>query len=356
VTVIPAGELDAGHVAQWSHYQEADPALASPFFRPEFARAVASVRRDAYVAILETSGTVRGFFPFQRGRVPVGIPLGGDRSNYQGVIADRALTWDAGSLVGASGLRIWDFHHLLTSQTQFERFHTAVDVSPYLDLTDGFDEYARRRDNSGSRVIRRLRQQARRLEREIGPLRFEPHAKDPAVLRSMMGWKSQQYRDTGSADRFAVRWNVELMERIHAAQSEGFQGLLPALYAGDQLAAVAMCVRSHHVLHYWFPSYSSDLASFSPGMLLLLELAERAQSLGVRTIDLGKGRAPYKDRLASDHLTVAEGSVLVPSLVASVRIARKAVETSVRHSPVRRPARALVRAVRRAGASAGRRK
>jgi CelD/BcsL family acetyltransferase involved in cellulose biosynthesis len=347
VGVIPAGELTSEQSERWTLIQEAEPTLANPFFRPEFTRIVAEVRDDAWVCVLTEAGEARGFFPFQRGRLPAGIPIGGGRSNYQGVIAERALEWDVPALLRGCGLRVYDFDHLILDQPQFARFHSAFDVSPVMDMTGGFDAYAERLRATGSKVVKKVRQQERRIEREIGALRFEPNVTDPAVLDSMMRWKSQQYLDTGSQDRFAERWNVELMQRIHAAQEPGFQGMLSALYAGDKLAAVSMSMRSHHVFHYWFPTYDRELASYSPGMVLLLGIAECAEQFGITSIDLGLGRAPYKDRLATGEITLAQGSARVPSLLGSARVAREAIGKTVRGSALRGPARAANRVVRR---------
>jgi CelD/BcsL family acetyltransferase involved in cellulose biosynthesis len=162
-----------------------------------------------------------------------------------------------------------------------------------------------------------------------------------------MRWKSAQYRATGSEDRFAIGWNVELMERIHAAQDQAFGGMLSALYAGDELAAVSMSMRSHAVFHYWFPTYSAEFATYSPGLILLMAITRAAPALGLRTIDLGKGWAPYKERFATGVIKVAEGDVHVPSTITAVRAARSGVANRIRRSPLRGAARRARRMVRR---------
>jgi CelD/BcsL family acetyltransferase involved in cellulose biosynthesis len=48
---------------------------------------------------------------------------------------------------------------------------------------------------------------------------------------------------------------VQLLERLLAARGEAFVGKLLALYAGDQLIAIELAMRSHGVLHGWFPAY-----------------------------------------------------------------------------------------------------
>ena len=343
VAVIPAAQLSREDVEAWSSFQEADPTLASPFFRPEFTEAIAAIRNDVYVGVLSDDGRTVGFFPFQRGRRPIGAPVGGRRSNYHGVIAEPGTDWDAVALVRACGLRIWDFDHVVASQRQFAPFHSALGESYCVDVSGGFEEYVRRREAAGSRVIPRLRQKARRFEREVGPLRFESHVADPEVLHTMMGWKSEQYRRTGMVDKFAIGSNVRMLERIHACQSPGFSSMLTALYVGDQLAAVDMGIRSRSVYHSWFPAYNRELSRHSPGLVLYLKLLESAQSLGLKTIDFGKDHAQYKERMATDLIPLAEGSVLVPSPYAAIRRTRRRIEGAVRRTPLERPARRLLR-------------
>src|SRR5678816_1993574 len=93
------------------------------------------------------------------------------------------------------------------------------------------------------------------------------------------------------------RWGRELVERIHSAHEAGFAGMLSLLYADDRLVAGHLGMRSRTVWHYWFPAYDAALAKYSPGLILLLKMAENAQSLGLRAIDLGKGLSQYKERL-----------------------------------------------------------
>ena len=126
--------------------------------------------------------------------------------------------------------------------------------------------------------------------------------------------------------------------------------MLSALYVGDRLAAAHMGMRSASVWHYWFPAYDPELSKYSPGLILLLRMAQAAPSLGLRVIDLGKGSTLYKDRLMSGEVPLAEGRVELPSLATAVRRLRRGTEAWVRRSPLvgvaRGPGRLLKRAER----------
>jgi CelD/BcsL family acetyltransferase involved in cellulose biosynthesis len=346
VEVVRVSELSDRQLGHWTRLQEADVALASPFFRPEFTQAVADVRNDVFVGTMEGPGRAIGFFPFQRRRWGIGVPVGGERSNYHGVIADPGAWWDARALLRGCRLGIWDFHHLIASQAQFDGFQVTNGDSFVVDLPGGFAQYAEDRRAAGSRVIPRLREKARRLEREVGAIHFEPHVADLRVLRTLMHWKSEQYRRTAETDRFAIEWNVRLLERIHSERSTGFSGMLAAVYAGDRLAAVVMGLRAGGVFHWWFPAYEQALARYSPGLILLLCLAENADALGLHTIDLGKDHEPYKERWATSRVPLAGGSVTAAAPLSAVRTLRRRGVDLVRRTPLAPPAQQVSRSLR----------
>ena len=86
----------------WSQIQRDNEELASPYFRPEFTQAVASVRGDVEVAVLEDHGEIVGFFPYQRGRGGVARPVGGRLSDFQGVVARKGVALDASACCKAA--------------------------------------------------------------------------------------------------------------------------------------------------------------------------------------------------------------------------------------------------------------
>ena len=94
VHVIRPDDLDSAHAALWSQWQQEDPALASPYLCREFVQAVAAVRRDVFVGVIEQDGRVAGFFPFQRSRFGFGRPVGAMLSDVHGIIAapEAAMT------------------------------------------------------------------------------------------------------------------------------------------------------------------------------------------------------------------------------------------------------------------------
>jgi CelD/BcsL family acetyltransferase involved in cellulose biosynthesis len=332
VLLVPALRLRPEHLERWRFFQESNPELANPCFSPEFVQSVAKVRDDVEVAILESDGVSVGFFPFQRKGRSRAIPVGGIVSDYQGLVCGPEFHCDPRQLLKKCGLVAWDFDRLLATQSSFRSFHRLCEPSAQIDLSHGYQAYAAERCVAGTRQLRDCEYSMRRLEREVGPLRFVACSNDTGALERVMDWKSQQYRRSRWPDLFATDWGRSLVERIHAVQNRTFAGMLSLLYAGPFLLAGHLGMRSQTVWHYWFPAYDRQFANYSPGLILLLKMAQAAEELGLRSIDVGTGISLYKKRLMNTSVDVAEGSVERPSLLHTVRTARRGLSALLKRN------------------------
>jgi CelD/BcsL family acetyltransferase involved in cellulose biosynthesis len=293
--VVEGGALSSDVVRAWRRIIDENRGLSSPYFRPQFTQAVAKVRDDVRVLVVENRGSIVALFPFQRGRFGRGRPVGGPLSDYHGLIAGRDFDHDLTDLLRAAHLNSWTFDHLPLSQLGFERFVIARSESPIIDLSNGFESYRSQRTHASSKHISRLESQARRLERDHGPIRFLFDTRDERVLQTLIQWKADQCERTRVPNVFGVSWTVALVNQLLATRAgDHFSGILSAMYAGNRLVAAHMGMRARSVLHYWFPSYDRSFQQYSPGLLLLLNMARKAASGKVSTIDLGKGDALYK--------------------------------------------------------------
>jgi len=306
----------------------------SPYFRPEFTRAVAAVRPDVEIATLVQDGQTVGFFPFQRGKLGLGKPVGGKLSDYHGPIVRHGARLDAHDLLAACKLASWDFDHFVCASPALDASVTIRDKSPQLDLSEGFDAYARRRREAGSDTLHRQGQKTRKMAREVGPLDFVFESDDEEAFRLLQTWKSEQYARTGLADVFAFPWTNELLARLREHRGPEFAAPLSVLRAGNKVAAVCLSLRSGGVLHSWFTAYNPELQTYSPGLSLFMRLAEEAPSLGIRKIDLGRGDERYKWSLASGSVEVGEGSFSSRSLATWLRSGWRQTRDWMANSPV----------------------
>jgi CelD/BcsL family acetyltransferase involved in cellulose biosynthesis len=335
----------------WAELQRKNPDLESPFFHPEFTCIIASVRDDVEVAILEDDDQVVAFFPFQRGSSSIGQPVGGIISDYQGLICVQDFAWDPRELLKACRLAAWDFDHLVVSQAFFAPFHRYYLQSPQLNLQKGFDAFVKERRAAGSAQIKKCANAMRRLEREIGQLRFVSHSDDLELLNHTLSWKSGQYIRSKKPDLFALSWVRDAAERVKASQCPGLAGMLSLLFAGDRLIAGHLGMRSQAVWHYWFPAYDPAMATYSPGLILLLKIAEYAAASSVHKVDLGMGISPYKTRLMNSCVPLAAGSIELPSWRAFSSSAERRLRSLIAGSPFHGSIRGAIHSWRRLRAS-----
>lgn len=336
ITVIRPGELGATELAAWRAMQAAQPRLANPFMSPEWSQAVGEVLPGARVAVLEDGSELAGFFPYELTGRGVGTAIGGWLSLCQGVIHAPGLDrLDVHELLRGCGLGVWEYGTLVTGQPWFEPYTTKTLDSVIMDLSGGYDGYVEGLRAKGSKVVKQTRYKERKMGREVGEVTFDFDVRNEAALHLVREWKSAQYRAMGRGDRFARRWVVDLVERLHHVHEKDFAGSLSMLYAGGTPVAGHFGLRSGHTLVTWFPVYDPDFAKYSPGLALHLHMAEAAAKAGVQEMDLGPGVGwRYKEELRSHETPVGEGVVRRRSPAAAAHW--------IRHAPIARARRTVL--------------
>ncbi len=304
---LPALELTSAQLSQWGEAIDASHGLDTPFLRPEFVLAVAKARDDVEVGLIEREGRGVGFFPFQRFGARA-QSVSGRLAESNGIAVHPSAEWRAEDLFQACGLRLWHFDHLYPFQTGLQRFAWGHRESAFLDLGEGFEAYRTHKRAQGE-TIKDLERRARKLEREVGPLRFEWDSPDPRPFPALIEWKSAQHRRTGVLEIFTKPWAVRMLENLRAARSDNFEAPLSALWAGDRLIAVHFGMATRTNYHMWFPTFDPEFYRYSPGLILVLKLAEQAAARGALRLELGPGEESYKTQMRSGTDLVGEGMV-----------------------------------------------
>ncbi|MGV9884142.1 GNAT family N-acetyltransferase [Streptomyces sp. NPDC003006] len=334
----------------WHRAMDESPEYANPFLAPEFAEGVARYRGGSQVAVLRENDQPVGFFPYERNSFGVGRAIGLGLSDCQALVHRPGVTWDTEELLKACGLSVFEFDHLVEEQKPFVGHVTGTFASPVLDLTAGDGGYAHWLRGAYPGLAKTTLKKERRLGRDVGEMRFVYDERDPHVLRTLMRWKSAQYRRTGRMDRFARPWIVDLVDHLFQVREEHFTGVLSVVYAGDRPVAAHFGPTSRTVFAAWFTAYDPELRYYSPGLLMHLRMAEAAGRQGVRLMDMGRGEKEYKDWLKTRELRVGEGFATRPHPVAAAhRLWRRPVRglrnTVLAHPTLREPADRLLKTV-----------
>jgi CelD/BcsL family acetyltransferase involved in cellulose biosynthesis len=286
--------------------QDATPPLADPFLSPEFARAAGRVQPDSRVAVLAGRETITGFFPFERRRFGVGVPVGGWLSLSQGLVHAEGASWDARKLLSGCRLAAWEFDCLITDQKPFQPYHAGQVPVPMIDLSQGFGAYYAGLRARSPRFCRELDRKMRKFGRDVGEIRLAPDCRDANLLRTLMTWKSDQYRRTGHVDTFERPWVAELLHDLLGVRSDHMTGMLSVLYAGGQPAAAQFGLRAGSLFHGWFTAYDPRFSRYSPGLIMVKMMAEEFAAR-IDMIYMGRGGSSYKDAMKSRDVYVAEG-------------------------------------------------
>jgi CelD/BcsL family acetyltransferase involved in cellulose biosynthesis len=112
------------------------------------------------------------------------------------------------------------------------------------------------------------------------------------------------------------------------------------------LVAATVGVRSQCVLQGWITAFDRRFSKFSPGLILLTELAQAAEQLGIRRIDMGKGPEPFKRSFQSGSMELAEGSVDLHVMAGVLKQNWLRTREWVKTTSLATPARRLVDRVR----------
>lgn len=307
---IPFSELSDEQLTLWASFVADEPLRSSPYYSPAFFSGLAKVGRPVEVLVVRDEQGIAAFLPIEmRGRLA--RFAGGGMNDYQGPILRPGAAPDPAHILRLAGLARLDYDHLFPADLAgWERFNTRRAGSPQMVVTGGVDAYQERLETSGQRnELKTTQRLARKLGREVGPLRFLLDDRNPVLFDKLKEWKSLQYRQTGAHDAFVDEWRSDVLVHYQRSSDRDFRGLLASLYAGDHLLALHYYLQCGSVLHSWFPTYDQNYSRYSPGRVLALCTIDAAPEYGIELVDMGKGEAPYKVRSMTQMVEVAEGVV-----------------------------------------------
>ncbi|MEO1188810.1 MAG: GNAT family N-acetyltransferase, partial [Pseudomonadota bacterium] len=245
-------ELTRTDRALWGNFQAADPSLASPYFSVGYVDAVEAVRPGVKVLRFYEHERPAAYWPFRKGPFGTARPVAGPMDDLHGIIAHPTVRLDLRQVavrqqIGGyaySAVPFQQVRHGLTGQ-----FGAGNQV---IDLTDGFDAWQRLRAAESSNFRREWRKAERLLAADTTIVRHD--VIDPQSFDRLIGLKREAYARSGHFDIFQLDWTRSLLEELSKSADEKARGTLSTLSIEGETAAMAYCMRSATVLHYWFPA------------------------------------------------------------------------------------------------------
>lgn len=263
-SVIRPSELGPAELTLWREMRATTPHLRSPFLAPEYALAVDGIRDDVRVAVLSDGPDTVGFLCFEQRARRTAKPLGYGLTDTEGIVHAAGRAPEPRAILRACGLDGWDFETLVEEQVPADAQGVERRPAPVMDISGGYAAYLDNRREQSKKIVQSTQRKQRKLERELGELRFVFDERDPRALRVLMDWKSGQYRQLQEWDRFADPRVVTLVEKLFASTAPERAGTLSVLYVADRPMAAHFGLAGRATLATWFPAYDPDLSRFSP--------------------------------------------------------------------------------------------
>lgn len=346
VHVLAAHELCGDLDQQWQLLRKTNPYFASPYFDSNFIRAVAKVRQDVRIIMVEESGVPVCFLPIQENSRGRSVPAGGRLNDYHGILGkpQHSVTHFK-KILKAADLKSYSFHAMVPpADEKIERFAFRHIRTHHLDLSNGWPSY-RKWVRKHSSTVKRQGQKTRNLERDFGPIRFQFDCDDGEILERLIELKRAKYQRSRTFDILSVDWTANLLRELHNVRQPNFRGILQGMWAGDELVCVHFGMMTNDILHYWFPIYDYQFSRYSPGTEMMMRVAEDAADAGIKTLDLGYGDDAWKFKFCNGNQSVINGQINFNSLEFKLAQKRYQLRTKLKDIPLKPLAKTVLRSV-----------
>lgn len=270
------------------------------FLAYPYVRAAEEVFQNVRVCRIEDDGEPLLFFPFQY-RSPIHRFFGiaecaaGNLSDYFGIIAKKGAKIDSRALLSKSKLTAILFTHLQEFQLDFGLKGQSPEIGHLAEFPNGGHSFWQEKRLTDKRFVLDTERLERRLEKELGPVRFELQTLHPeAELEKLITAKRLQYVRTKVTDPLSSTSSVQFLHLLLKTAHPLCSGVMSTAYVGDTWVASHFGLQCDKTIHYWFPVYNLNLRAYSPGRLLLKRIIMHGHERGISRADFGAGDSPSK--------------------------------------------------------------
>jgi len=293
--VLSPSNLSDEDIGAWGSFCAENPDLSVAFLSYPYALAAEKFFPNVRVCCVRQDNCPMLFFPFQfksslHRFFGIGERLAGELSDYFGIVGSETAEIDPQTLLRLSGLRALLFTHLEQGQSAFGLWGEAPEPGHLIDFPNGGTAFWQERKILDKKFVGDTERRERNLVRDYGPVRFDFQSKHPNEdLEKLIAAKREQYSRTGVPDVLQGRSVRTFLSLLLKTDHPHCSGMLSTLFAGDTWVASHFGLRCNRTLHYWFPAYNPDLASYGPGRLLLRQILNSGDPYGISRIDRGAG-------------------------------------------------------------------
>ena len=322
--IVHPDQLSASDRGRWDDFCLEDHDLSKAFLSLSYVLAASRIFRDVRVCVIKRSGQVVAFFPFQfrslgHRLLGYGERIGGELSDYFGLVAAVDVVLSPLQLVRLAGLNALLFTHLDESQSRYGLTGSNPQTGLLINLDKGGDAYWSEIKQADKRFFNDTERRVRKLVETHGPLHLVYHHENPVVeLDRLIDLKRQQYARTGADDVLKDGRIRQFLGLLAQSEDPLCRGVVSTLYAGDTWVASHFGLQHRSVLHFWFPVYNLELQNYSPGRVLITEIIKQADALGITRIDRGVGDSQAKRDFANGEHTFLRGLWQQPNASALV--------------------------------------
>ena len=313
-------ELTAQQIAGWRRLLSTDPAFDSPLLTPEFAETVSKIRDDAFIAIVEAAGSVRAVLAVHVRPGGLARPLGAPFSDYSGPIIDPSSDISLHTILRLVGIAAYQSAACIVPGIVDGDLNTAAsegdDISHVIrsetDPSADLLETQRARHSKRFKNFRRLSHQ---FEREVGPIRIEWGKPDRPTIEHLLDLKGRQFRQSGLVDLTTASQARRFLDAI----SDSEHAFLVGVWTEDRLVSAHFGIRIGNRFHPWIAAYQPEWSAYSPGNLLLMNVLQHWNAIGLECYDLAAGHDHYKKYFSNASRTTRPAIAFGSGLVASQR-------------------------------------
>lgn len=325
-SVEPLRNIAENTLTAWHQLRDANPALYSPYFHPDYARHVAQLVEGCKVVIKRRDGAISALLPFQGSHSmrPIGAPM----TDYHGVICAAEEPATMPEMIKAAGGSRYRSDAWVGSAADFCRTkHEAGSMIDFGQL--GGAEWVAAQGKSFRKHRSDIMRRRKHAVEEFGPMRVVYNSLSPADLALLIKWKTEQFEQQGLYNVLGVQWTAALLRNLLLdAANSPLRLDLHTLSFGERVAAIDTGLSDGQTYHRWIIAYDPELRQYSPGSQMLTALIDGEGAPTYRRIDHGIGNAGYKSHYSTHPVEVQQGLATASSLTGAIARGFEAIEHS----------------------------